>query len=214
VTVLSAKTTARAIGLLIAAALLAVLVACGEDDEADRPGNRVEKSFLTGMVAHHESALEMAAIAKTRGKDLFVKDLAGDILLTQRREIDEMERIYERLFDGKLTPDPSGHDGLGLSAEDAGMTHTSAMNDELRSAEPFDRAFVDEMVPHHEGALKMSRAVLRRTDDGALRRLADGIVSAQEREIEAMNDFRTETYGGPVPERRGHGKAHGAHHSG
>jgi hypothetical protein len=107
------------------------------------------------------------------------------------------------------------HDGLGLSAEEAGMTHSPDTNEMLEMADPFDRAFVDEMVPHHTGAVKMAEVVLEGTEDAELRTLAENIISTQEREIKEMNDFRTEEYGAPVPETSGGGGGeHGGGHSG
>ena len=207
------------------------LAACGSDDQETQSGGAgdkvaaVEKAFLTGMVHHHRSAIEMAKIAMKRGEDPYIKGLAGDIMSTQDPEIVRMVEIYERLFGGELKPDPGAHDGLGLSAEEAGMTHSPETNKTLRSAEPFDRAFVDEMVPHHEGAVKMAKVALKTAKDPDLRELAEGIITTQEREIAEMNDFRTKTFGGPVPEGAGHGKGsqdpmpkqkeeHGAGHSG
>lgn len=219
------RTTLARLAVLAAAALLATgLVACGDDDDGGdgatgQQASAVEKAFLTGMVHHHESAVDMAEIAEERSEDPFVKGLAEDIVSTQEREIARMEEIYERRFGGELKPDPGAHDGLGLTAAAAGMTHSPETNEMLRSADPFDRAFVDEMVPHHRGAVKMSNVVLRQTEDAALRRLAEGIVSTQEREILGMNDFRTREYGAPVPAGAGHGgeskgeKEHGEGHS-
>lgn len=216
--------------LLLSATAVGGLVACGSDDDRESPGSgvktgAVDKAFLTGMVSHHHSAIEMAEIANKRAEDPFIKKLADGIMTTQEREIAEMEEIYGRLFDGELKPDPGAHDGLGLTAQEAGMTHSPQTSKMLRSADPFDRAFVDEMVPHHEGAVKMAKVVLRSTKDAALRELAEGIVSTQEREIKEMNDFRTNKFGGPVPEGAAHGKGsgdampkekekHGAGHSG
>lgn len=222
--------SSRLLLALLAVAVIAVATAaCGSDDSSDSASagggsqdvKSVEKAFLTGMVHHHESAIDMAEIAQEEGEDPFITRLGEDIVLTQEGEIEEMKRIYTRLIGGELRPDPAAHDGLGLSAEEAGMTHTEATNEMLRSADPFDRAFVDEMVPHHTGAVKMAEVVLERTKDAELRQLASGIISTQEREINEMNSFRTEEFGAPVPEDAGHGgeekpsgEEHGGGHSG
>lgn len=202
----------------LAAMLLVGLLptaACGSDDEKGTSGEGgsdvAEMAFLTSMAHHHETAIEMAEIAQERAKGPFVKRLAEDIVTTQEKEIERMRSIHQRLFDSKLEPDPMGHEGLGLSAEEAGMTHTPATNKMLRAANPFDRAFVDEMVPHHTGAVRMAKVVLESTKDAELRKLADGIVATQEREIEDMNSFRERTYGAPVPAGGGE---HGGGHSG
>ena len=213
------KISARVLGALLVALLAVGLAACGGDD-AEESGSTddaktVEKAFLTGMTHHHETAIEMAEIAKERGQSPFVKGLAEDIISSQERELGEMKEIHERLLGGALEPDPGAHDGLGLSAEEAGMTHTPETSEMLRTANPFDRAFVDEMEPHHAGAVKMAEVVLESTEDADLRKLAAGIISTQEREIQEMNAFRTEEYGTPVPDPSGGGsEEHEGGHSG
>jgi uncharacterized protein (DUF305 family) len=72
----------------------------------------------------------------------------------------------------------------------------------LTRARPFDRAFIDEMVPHHQGAIRMARAVMDTTEDSPMERLAEGIVSAQSREVREMNEWRTKCYGRPSPAGR------------
>jgi uncharacterized protein (DUF305 family) len=205
--------------LLTLVAALALAACGGGDGEESASGGdvkAVDDAFLTGMVHHHGTAIEMAKIAQDQGQSKFVTGLADDIISTQEQEIGKMEAIYDRLIGGKLEPDPMAHDGLGLSAEEAGMTHTPETNEMLEAAMPFDRAFVDEMTPHHTGAVKMAEVVLESTEDQELRDLAEGIISTQEREIEEMNAFRTEEYGAPVPEPQGGGGGggHGGGHSG
>jgi uncharacterized protein (DUF305 family) len=196
---------------VLAFAMLLFGAGCGNDDDdqggggGDKQAQAAEKAFLTAMVHHHESALDMARIAEDNGKDPFIKGLAEDIRTTQVREIAEMKRIHKARFGTTLQPDPKGHDGLGLSAAEAGMTHSAAMNEQLRSADPFDRAFVDEMVPHHRGAVRMADVVLAKTQDASIRRLAQSIATTQKREIREMNDFRTKEFGGPVPAGARHG---------
>lgn len=183
------------------------LSACGggDDGQAEERANRAEEAFLTGMAHHHGTAIEMGQIAKERGRSRFVRDLATKIVAIQKYEIGEMRSIHERLFDRALQPDPRAHDGLGLSAEEAGMTHSPAMIAELRKANPFDRAFVDDMVPHHRGAIRMAEVVMRDGRDPAVRRLARKIITDQKREIDDMNSFRKRTYGAPVSETQGPG---------
>lgn len=205
-------------GALLIGALF--LVACGNDDAGKASGGKgspTEMAFLTGMVHHHGTAIEMAEIARSRGKDEFITGLGGDIITTQKGEMGTMRSIHQRLFGSPLKPDPAAHDGLGLSAEQAGMTHSPKTNEKLRSANPFDRAFVDEMVPHHRGAVRMAEKVLADSKDAELRKLAEGIMSTQKREIEEMNSFRQRKFGGPVPDDKmggadSMGAGHGAGH--
>ncbi|MBS0217410.1 MAG: DUF305 domain-containing protein [Proteobacteria bacterium] len=49
-----------------------------------------------------------------------------------------------------------------------------------------DRDFVAMMIPHHQGAIDMARAVLRSSRDETVRRLAQEIIVTQLDEIQAM----------------------------
>lgn len=46
--------------------------------------------------------------------------------------------------------------------------------------------FVSMMIPHHQGAIDMAKALLLRTSDPELRNLAQGIITAQQNEIVHM----------------------------
>ncbi len=188
----------------LGALILTVLVAaCGGSDEPDP-----QQAFLQSMVPHHSSAVDMAEVAETEAQTEFVKSLASEITRTQTQEIAQMGEIHQRLFDAPLKPDMGAHMALGLSAQEAGMNHMDGANT-IRGKKPFDRAFVDEMIPHHEGATKMAEAVLAETDDRQLRRLAEGVIAAQRKEIAEMKRFREREYAGAAAAAADDGSADG-----
>lgn len=69
----------------------------------------------------------------------------------------------------------------------------------LDTAKPFDRAFIDMMIPHHQGAIRMSRAELAKGSDPQLQTIAKGIITAQTNEITEMNSWRSKWFGAPSP---------------
>jgi uncharacterized protein (DUF305 family) len=189
---MSTKTFA-AIGVVAIAVVVGVIaLASGGEDEAQ--ASETDGAFLAGMVPHHESAIEMAEMAQMRADHPEIRRLADEIVTAQTNEIDLINDIHERLFG-----EPVGgmsHGSLGLSEEMMGMGMDMSM---LETAKPFDRGFIDMMVAHHQGAIRMAQIELAEGDDEETKSLANAIIDAQSREIGEMNEWRTQWYGSPSP---------------
>ncbi|MGX1561715.1 DUF305 domain-containing protein [Streptomyces sp. NPDC055506] len=56
-------------------------------------GKAFDTQFLTLMVEHHEGAVEMAAVEKSKGRYSPAKAMAGDIVTAQNAEIREMNKL-------------------------------------------------------------------------------------------------------------------------
>ena len=153
-------------------------------------GNGIDLAFAQMMIPHHESAIDMAKIAQEQGDSEFVKGLADAIITAQTTEITLFKQaINDYQAEGVKPGD------LGVSEHEAGM---SADLDELRDADPFDRTFIDMMVPHHRGAITMANVEIKNGKDPTLKQVAEDIITAQQDEIDQMNDFRKKKFGGEV----------------
>jgi uncharacterized protein (DUF305 family) len=68
----------------------------------------------------------------------------------------------------------------------------AVMDDGMRRApmngQP-EHDFVTMMIPHHQGAVDMAKALLLTTTDPALRNMAQGIVAEQQIEIQLMQQW-------------------------
>jgi uncharacterized protein (DUF305 family) len=193
------RTLACALTLALAVAP-ALAAGCADSDDESREANEAEQAFLAAMAPHHESAIAMAGLASKRAGHPELKELADTIVGAQQAEIPKIAQLHMRLTGEVLRPNADAHQQLGLSAEEAGMMHDGPdAVAELKRAKPFDRAFIDAMVPHHQGAIRMARAVLAVSTDPSLRRLAERIVADQSHEIGQMNRWREAWYGGQSP---------------
>lgn len=61
-----------------------------------------------------------------------------------------------------------------------------------------DADFVRGMIPHHQGAIDMAKVVLEHGKDPEIRKLAEGIVAAQEAEIAMMKTWLEKSAAAPA----------------
>jgi len=75
-----------------------------------------------------------------------------------------------------------------------GMDHTSGTVLQT-NGQPYDQAFIDNMAPHHAGAVEMARIELAKGRREDVKRLAARIISEQKAETERMQGWRNEWFG-------------------
>ena len=151
-------------------------------------GHYSNERFIDAMAPHHQSAVEMARIAQERAEHPEIRALAQDIIYTQEAEIEKLRSIKQEEFGTSEIPMEVGAEQM----REMGMSNPG----DLAGQRPFDRAFIDAMIPHHESAIAMSRVALRESDNPRIRELAGQIVESQQREVDQMAEWRKEWYPG------------------
>ena len=67
------------------------------------------------------------------------------------------------------------------------------------AAEETDLAFIELTIPHHEMAIAASEAVVEGSENAELREFAQGVIEAQQREIQAQTAIREDLTSAATP---------------
>src|SRR5215212_8377617 len=85
---------------------------------------------------------------------------------------------------------------MGGQVMSMGLMNMAQDVEQLRNTpEPFDRAFIDAMIPHHQSAIDAAQLAQTRAVRQDIKNLAAAIISAQQSEIEQMRAWRLAWYG-------------------
>lgn len=94
---------------------------------------------------------------------------------------------------------------IGMSRGGVGMMMNATLNDDDdnfmmkrgmsmmlqgKTGDNFDRAFIQMMIPHHQGAIDMAELALENAKHEEMKQLARDIIEAQQREIDMMKEWQ------------------------
>lgn len=144
----------------------------------------IDRNFIEQMIPHHESAIVMANLAKEKSKHDEVKTLADNIITSQTAEINTMKQWYKSWY-GTDVPAVTTNGMQG-----GNMMNSQASADDLGSATDFDKAFLEEMIPHHQMAVMMASMLDTATGRAEMKKLSSDIISAQTKEINDMRSWQ------------------------
>ena len=94
------RTASLTVLALVAAFLFSVLPAQAAMDHGSGAAHYSDRAFLSGMIAHHEGAVDMAKVflaTPKKDQDPQVTAWADDVIKVQEKEIAEMKELLKPL---------------------------------------------------------------------------------------------------------------------
>ena len=154
-----------------------------------------DQRFIVMMIPHHDGAIAMADLALTRARRPEIKALAQRIKASQSEENAQMRRWYRQWFGAAVPAWTLGGPGSGLGmGMGSGMPGMATSLEALKAAPDFDRAFIEQMIPHHRMGVMMASHAQWNSQHPELRRLQAAMVTAQSREIGQMEQWYRRWY--------------------
>jgi uncharacterized protein (DUF305 family) len=189
----------RAYSLLVVPIAALTLAACGSDKGSSHDMNGHNMSghsmgassapasghnaqdvmFAQMMIPHHQQAITMAKQAITKASSPEVKQLARQIEQAQGPEIQKMTGWLKTW--GAST---SSNDGMHMG--DGMMSDQDMKKLDTLSGKAFDKAFLQMMIKHHQGAITMAKTEQAQGSFADAKAMANSIVTSQSAEITTM----------------------------
>ena len=150
--------------------------------------NDADVGYARDMLPHHGQGLELSGLVPARGSSPAVRDLAALIDRQQGAEIGQLRGTLRSW--GVPEPDPHAPmPGMSAAAGPAmpGMASPATLG-RLRAlrGNDFDRLWLQTMITHHEGAVRMARAELAGGTAFGTRNAARNVISVQQAQIDTM----------------------------
>jgi len=148
-------------------------------------GRNFDIAYMSMMIDHHKGAVEMAQAILKVSKDARIRKAAQEIIAVQNKEIAQLTG-WLRSWYGVA---PSQRYMAMMRADMKPMMDTSLMGMKPRHGSSPDRAFLEGMIPHHQGAVDMSKLCLQKAARAELKRFCQGVIAVQSREIEQYRQW-------------------------
>lgn len=162
---------------------MALVAACdndsgGVESVAPPPIPLSDADYIDNLAPHHEMALQMADAVIARGSDPEVRSMAGDMKTMQQEEIAMLRTIRQRTV---------GSDRIAAVRDPHVEADIAAIN--AASGPTADVLFLENMIPHHAGAVSLSHRALDQLTDLELIEMANKTIVDQTREMNKMLDM-------------------------
>jgi len=151
--------------------------------------NSITINFIRCMIPHHQAAIEMAenVLQYTRYQPL--EEIAKNIIEMQTAGIEQMKEIAKTTA-GCLNIPKDIHNYRNKYLE-----ITKDMIEKMKNSPRcinINLNFINEMIPHHEGAICMCKNVLCYRIDPRLKKVAESIIKEQSEGIENLKQIQTQ----------------------
>ena len=148
----------------------------------------ISRDFITQMIPHHRAAVEMCGNVLRCAVSEPVSTLARTIIRRQTRGIAEMKALLCPCG----TVCNSQQEVCRYRRRNAQIMNTMFSDMAHVSGVGVEQNFLREMIPHHEGAVRMSENALNFRVCRSLRPILRNIVATQEQEIGEMKQLLME----------------------
>lgn len=149
--------------------------------------NSITINFIQSMIPHHQAAIYMCENLLDYTNYRPLQEIARSIIRVQERGIEQMKEIAKTTH---------GYINMPKDVESYLEKYFTITKDMINRMKNSPRCiyininFVNEMIPHHEGAIAMCKNLLTYYIDPRLRNVADSIIKEQSEGVRQLKEIR------------------------
>ena len=146
----------------------------------------ISHNFIVQMIPHHRAAIEMSQNILRYTTNIPLQNIALQIITEQTKSIENMQEIV-----CSCEAFQNSREDL-CRYQDAFEKITDIMFSQMQSASATNQInadFLREMIPHHQGAIRMSNSALQYDICPCLIPILNAIISSQQRGVMQMRQL-------------------------
>ncbi|MEG0366693.1 MAG: DUF305 domain-containing protein [Coprobacillus sp.] len=147
-------------------------------------------TFINQMIPHHYAAIQMSKNLLLYTTNIPLQTIAQNIINAQTKSIQDMMNIYNCCGCENNQSDISAY--LGAYEKISSTMFTSMQNAD--SSNNINLSFINEMIPHHYGAIEMSKNLLQYPICKELYPILNTIITLQEQGINQMKQLQNQIH--------------------
>ncbi|AUJ50243.1 DUF305 domain-containing protein [Brachyspira hyodysenteriae] len=148
----------------------------------------IDADFLFNMIPHHKGAILSSQKLLETTKNEKLIELANNIIAEQDKEVLEFDELIKELNTKNTDYSDVDTEAIGNDMQLI-MDNMMADMSSIEITGDNDIDFIRGMIPHHQAAIDVSKKILEYTKDEKIKEIANRIITAQEKEIEDMNNM-------------------------
>lgn len=152
----------------------------------------ISHNFIVQMIPHHRAAIEMSENLLTYTRFAPLRRIAQNIVEEQTKSIADMENVLARCE--RLTNTPREVYRYGKQFRRITQTMFSQMRNAYADNN-INADFMREMIPHHQGAIRMSKNALQYPICPELVPVLQAIITSQEKGVREMEGLLRQSNG-------------------
>lgn len=134
-----------------------------------------EKDFITQMIPHHQEAIDTSMLVFDSSTNEELKNFAQEVITVQTAEVNEMKQWMKQWYDEEYLDNTS---------------YVPMMKDlNNLDEDALDTSYIEGMIDHHNGAIKMAEEVLLLNPREEVKVMAENIIAVQQTEVDMLQSW-------------------------